>query len=794
MKSILFILLILIGGEGKAGKPSSLLLEKSRSVPVYKLSMHKWLVFPLSGQSYQTKIATLANIPLNIRWNPDKKWFYKIQVQSLSLGGAIIENRYLEFRSQQTLYSSPHLGIYSPSFYVEQDVQPTLETITLLNWSDKERAAFVRVRLISQDKDIASVYCRVFEKANVVLRNLLNYWYHLSPDNQTLLSAGNIYDTFNLSPQEKANIIDNLWKPIGPQGIPNKTFEEKILHHVEPLEGEMVTKPILPGGAYISQNRYAVIFIPEKGASFTFVLLPLDPHSKNSPSLLNLKWYGRKITDPVEIKLKTNEEGKVTHFFEKGFLVASTLKPLVLRAYDKRGQQILIQPLSIKGYRVDKKNPLEYEISHQEQQATPLRFDFRKIMSTSNDTHPQSLSYELLNEKGDILKRGSFLPLISLSSYDHLSQDPLTLLSNVYSIYLVASPEAKKLRFISTDPFYVTAYNRPLNLARHFEIPSDYYSYGSSEESLRRPWFYFSPVDADRLERNGQTFLFSIQEQPIEQDENVRLGIYEWKQFFPKENWLSTYLLVPKDPDLPQVTQAQEVTYAPFSLPMKSSIDFQGLRGVQFIRPDLIYFKKKASSEPLVVKVDGTEVYNATLSGTQGSIQLPPLAIGKHFVSIIGSSDIRVFINQNRNKEQNYFKRQAIQLGQRDTQFLYEKVDEEATLTLNLYARSQSSTKIEFKIDGPSSPENVPLLEYTIRQRNYDVFFSGAPLLFLNEKKETYLTAEPIFIKLGSDMPKGTYSITLKAADSIYGFLSQLTPGFHNKRTTTIEINPIPNK
>ena len=58
------------------------------------------------------------------------------------------------------------------------------------------------------------------------------------------------------------------------------------------------------------------------------------------------------------------------------------------------------------------------------------------------------------------------------------------------------------------------------------------------------------------------------------------------------------------------------------------------------------------------------------------------------------------------------------------------------------------------------------------------------------KKKERYCSAEPIFIKLGSDMPKGTYSITLRSSDPVYGLLSQLTPGLHNRSTTAVEITP----
>ncbi|MBP9681422.1 MAG: hypothetical protein KBD76_08450 [Bacteriovorax sp.] len=793
MKSILFILFLLMIVEGKAESPSSLLLKMAHSTPAYKLSKHKWLVFPLSSQSYETKVSTYADIPLNIPWDPNKRWLYKIQVQAVSLNGIVIESRYLEYRSQWILYKSPDLGTYSPSFYLEKDAQPTLVNFALLNWSDKERAAFVRVRLVSEDIDVLAVYCRVFEKANVIFRNLLNYWYHLSPSNQTQLAGGNIYDSFHLSQEEKENIIGNLWKPIGPQGIPHKSFQEKLLYQIEPPEGVMITKSIQPAGTYISENRYVVIFIPEKGASLTFFLLPLDPLAKNSPSILDLKWYGRKITDPLEVKLETNEEGKVTHFFEKGFLVASTLKPLILRAEDEEGQQLLAQqPLSAKGYKIDENHSLEYSISHQEGQPTPFRFDFRKIMSTPNDTHSQRISYEFLDEKGTILKKGSFLPSIAFSFYDYLSQDPLILLSNAFSSYFVVSEDVKKLRFISKDPFYIAAYNRPLNLARNFDIPGDYYTSGSPEESVRRPWFYVSPVDADQRERNGQVLLFLTQPQPIEQDPNVRLGIYEWKQFFPKENWLSTFLFVPKDPDFPQVDQAQEVTYTSLIASTKSSFYFQGLKGMKFIRPNLTYFKEKEAPESLVVKVDESEIYNETISGTHGNIQLSPISIGKHFLSIKSPTHIKIFMNQLVNKENNYLKRQAIQLGKQEVLFIYEKkVDNEAvTLTLDLFGRSQSYTKVAFKIEGPSPPENIPLVDYTIRKRNYDIFFSGDSVIFLNEKKERYCSAEPIFIKLGSDLPKGTYSITLRSSDLIYGLLSQLTPGLHNRSTTAVEIIP----
>ena len=229
MKLLFFILSLIIGSALHASKDMQLLLKHSDHTPIYQLSKENWVLFPLSHQSFQAKLATHGDLPSDTPWKPDQKWVYKVQVQVLNLKKEVIETRDLEYRAQFIRYTSQTLGTYSPSYYLENNALPTITYDTVLNWKNKQRASFVRVRLLSKDKDIQAVYCRLFEQEFIPERDLESYWNHLNPADQARMASGNAYDLSLLTLEEKKNLIRNLWKPIGPQGVPGENLHERIL-------------------------------------------------------------------------------------------------------------------------------------------------------------------------------------------------------------------------------------------------------------------------------------------------------------------------------------------------------------------------------------------------------------------------------------------------------------------------------------------------------------------------------------------------------------------------------------
>jgi len=785
----LFSLVAVTGVPAKASETFPTLVSQARSAPVYRLSMSDWILFPLSTQTFKAEVASHADLPMNTALDPDKKWSYTIQVQILNVSGTILETRDLAYESQSVLYHSQSLGTFSSSFYLEQDAQPTTPLVTLLNWKDRGRGAFVRVRLLKKDKNLQAVYCRVYEPSNLVL-HLLSYWYHLNPADKLHVSEGNIYDPSLLSPEEKKNIVQNLWAPVGPRGIPNKTFQERLLYEVTP-EGKELIKPIMPVGIYVDATHHVAVPISENNMPLRFHLAPPIATPRKGSFSLSLQWYGKGPAKPTEINLSTNSEGDVTHSFKKGIVFVSTPQPAVLQIFKNDGQEIFLKPASVKGYLIEKGKTVDYAIHHLKGRATPFRLDARKILLSPGENGAEGeLFYDFLDDKGKVLKSSSYSPMMTPSLYNRVTQDPTMNLSEADNLYFILPEKVKRVRLSANTSFFVTAYNRPEDLKRQYQIPEDYYLYESPEESLRRSWFYLSPLNTSLLSQEGRELLFSIQPQPVETDERILLGTYEWNQLIPKEEWLFLYGLMPRSLELPQNPQAQQVTYSPLPTAGKREISFHGVMGMREIRPALLYFKPKELPEPLVIKIDGKDVIKENILGTQGEIQLPPLSVGKHILTIDGPPTAKFFMSQLLRETESYLKRRLILLKKGKTEFSYIKKQstEEETLALYLIGPPQTRIPLSLKIKGPSPKEEIPLSDYTIREREYDVLFSGDPVFFLSPKKDDYLSSEPIFIKLGNDLPVGTYAITLETPNDTYALLSQLIPGHHNKRTLSIEI------
>ena len=211
MRVVIFAFLLIIGTKAWGTDPLPQLLKKAVDIPVYELSEKEWLLFPFSNPTFEARIATHADISKKTPWNPEERWSYKIEVEILSLSGEIVEKRELSYHSQVLYYSSPKFGQYTPYFYAKGDVVPTLTKLSVLNWSDKNRGVYARVRLLEKNENITGVYCRMYEKPYILLQNLLSFWYRLDPESQLRLAEGNIFDLSFLSLDEKENLIRNMW-------------------------------------------------------------------------------------------------------------------------------------------------------------------------------------------------------------------------------------------------------------------------------------------------------------------------------------------------------------------------------------------------------------------------------------------------------------------------------------------------------------------------------------------------------------------------------------------------------
>lgn len=768
------------------------ILDRSNHTVVYELSSDRWLLFPLSHVGYQAKVATHADLPPQTKWAPDQKWVYKIEVQILNHKKEILETRELEYRGQFALYKSNTLGTYHPAYYLQQDALPTLTYDSVLNWQNKSLAAYVRVRLLSKDKDVKTVHARVFEREYIPERDVQSYWNHLNPYDQARMASANIYDLSHLTMEEKKNLIRNLWKPVGPQGIPGKNLKQRVLYTIQEPEGNVEIKPILPAGIYIDAHHQAVIPFSKEEENVRFELKPLT--SSQPPYPVYLNFYERKITDPKKVQLTTDDKGNITHTCGKGRLVVWTDKPSILRLFDQKGKEIIQKPFSINSYKIDKTQSIDFEITHRKGFATPFRLNVVRILPTkSKPSKKFNLIYEFYGSDGKKIQSGKAELISEPSLYDSLAQYPTSVISTPNKVYFVIPETVKRVRFFSSEPAYASGYNRPNNVNRSYQIPEDYYIYQSPDESIRRTWFTLTPLHLNTLYKEGRKVDILVQAQPMEADKDVKAGIYEWNQVLPKGNWISYYAFVPKDPDTPEIAQQSPVLYVPLPCSKKESFTIEGLKGLEFVRPTLAYIKKTEESEKVTITVDQKPYFTDSISGNYGSLELPPLAVGKHLIEISCSQDTQCLMNQIKHEKASYFKRQVIHFQKGKAEFSYDKPKtDKNVLTLYLIGVPQKRATVTLSIKGPPSREKIHLNDFTVRNRKYDVIFSKDPIFFLAPTKTKYYTAEPIFIKLGEDLPPGSYTITLESDQSLYALMSELNPGRHNKRTLSMEIEPGP--
>lgn len=808
------------------------LLKHSRSISLTKLERDKSVRFPLLKTSRLVRIATNADFPENLDIkNSYNKELYAIKVDAYDLYGNLVESRELNYFTQVRLYFDEKWGMYLPSFYLDSNNIPSDTKVTTLNFKDSQAIAEIRISRIDSNKNLESIFARVYQPASVSGIQVDSYWSNLMPSEKERLASANLYPLDLMNDEEKRNIIRHLWTLAGPAGIPGKDYFEKSLYSIVSPQGVPYDLGLLYSGNYVDNKHSLILPVTENNSLIKIDFIPagivypkytkiwiggsndmqqgileaMRPDEDSSAGSqhdrgqkIKLEWRGRGIGANSVIEEDIDERSISRQYkFDAGLVTVSSDSPsyLNINKITSAGEEsVLLSPASSNLIRLNPADPVKYEIIHSNDSETVFRIDVRRVSSQIfTEDEVKEFTYELLDKEGRVLSKEDVKFAQSPVKLDSVVRRGDLYISDRQRMYFIFSKDVAFLRLSGPDDLFVSAYNRLEGFQRYYIIPDDYRIAESKEESLRRTWFYKTPEDYNGIRSSGRTVQIKTQPRALSDDEYVSSGIYKWENIYPgNNNWEAEEILTKVNPLAAFRAESTESTYYQLKINQPQTIEIAGFLGREYVVPTILYSAEKQGAN-ISISVDGREVLRTTLTGKKGGLNLPNMPIGKREIVVRADVPLTAYINQTKiDNEERFITRKAVGIGKGGLIFTFEKPDEQdRVITLAFYSSTQKDKKINIKINSKSLLLNKPLASYTVKNRGYEVKFTKeSEGQFYQNRDGNLYPSEPIFIKLGADLRKGKYNIEMQVENNegdLFATMGSLTAGLVNDNTISTE-------
>lgn len=780
------------------------------------LDQTQWLIYVLPPGQPMVRVITNASLPQSfIAATPTEEWQYVLQYQVLGRTGEVLLDREYAHRTQLTTYTDAQTGeTFTRRFYLHGERLPANGKVMVINLHDlPEEATQLRLRVAAPPAPILDVVARVYCRESETIQKLPGTWQRLSVKNQQILARGNLYPPELLSEEEKRNLLRQRWNTIAPEGITGVDYTRRDLYALREFAEEEETQDLLlPAGLFVAPTLHGVVTIPEEGGSLRLIFEPLPwERDKIADRTVELRWYGRELTQRKTFALRWDEQGNtVPEVLPGGLVEIVTRQSSVVRVFlTVQGQEQEITPELVvaRTYLSEKGTSIEYEIFHEQQQPTPLRVSLRCPLGSINDQPaplptiqaqaPSAVWYELLDAQQNILQAGTLYMSSRSSLYDRILATAEGIPVSEPTQYYFSLPAAVvrvRLRTLH-GPVLIAGANRPATLTREIQIPEEFYSFADSSAQLG--WFTLWPVSAEQLVLDNRVFLIAVQPKPPEDDPEVVAGRYQWEDYQPSGSWRARQLLTPTESTVIRRPQILPVAFHEIPTGQEQVVNFVTADGRQEISPTILYVRPRAASGPVVLRilVDGQMRREILVESHTSQIVLPPLSSGRHRVKVIGPDSGLTFLNYLPPEEASptVLLRTALHFDTTGFSFDYEKrTTEDETISIRFYAPHNATirTRVRVRIVGPPASTSGPFLNWTFRDRRYDVRpATGVPIPVLGMNEGWVTEGQLLAIPLGDDLRPGHYRIHCNLEHGPGGYLifSKITPSVAEQRTVFLE-------
>jgi hypothetical protein len=443
--------------------------------------------------------------------------------------------------------------------------------------------------------------------------------------------------------------------------------------------------------------------------------------------------------------------------------------------------------------------PLNYSITHVEQQPTPLRVSLRRRIappaaSAAFNTVLKAASRRVamvwLDNTGTPLHREVLTTREQCSQYDLVTgESPSTRLTEPATFHYALPPAVAQLRFVAEDDsVLIVVCTRPDELQRTQRLPDEGTQSGRLE-SAARTWFPLQPDNAMVHRRHHQSLVMKVQARPPDRDPAILAGHYEWESFQPRSFWQGRYFLTRRESSGPLREEASNTTYCEWPIRHAERLTVRPPRGAAELRPRLIYVADHLAAQPIRLILDERAWFSFRPRALQGELVLPELssaiADSGHSLQIVAEPGIRIFLRSLLTERPRlYLKRFGLLFSEGQLQF---EVDKHSAETERLLVRVYFPNGLDRPLSLRARLLNVhrvssgPFSDWTLTSRQFEIEpqpASRSPVL--DDEAATIDSGQRCLLRLGDDLPPGPYTLHLSlpgdAPRDVYAIVSRLTP------------------
>ena len=768
----------------------------------YILDEKKWTSFPIPLPGSQARVVTNANLPSSYNAKPDEEERYSYQFQVIDANDNILSDRVYNHRTKITTFKDKDGDVFTNSFYADSDLAPFDSRSMRIDLSGMEKGKLIRFRLLSKDKTVSDVGLRLYVYLEHETEQPGYLWRRLSDKQKIRLTKGNVYEHELLADEEKRNLIQRTWIPLGPLGADGKDYQTRKLYILQEAEGEAVDFDLQPAGFYIKEGHRGTLPVPEEGGKIRLEFLNM---SGRSPQDIRLRWYGRGIAMRKDYTVSWKEENDTgfEEIFQGGMIEISPSDNVAVKAFIINGREdtdITPFPFYVRAFITGPGLPVEYKIHHTGDKPTPFKVVFRYRIPQQKEgasaVNPRYADYQLLDKDGKTVKSGS-IPLtvksgpipsaIGLSLYDGVAGNPVDMdISNPALSNFYIPDTVNSIRFSSGAELLVAAYTRPDGMPREVMVPEDYYA-ATVQEEKEPGWFAVRPANYKSLVSGNRSMLLITQPRPAEDNEDLMAGRYLWEDFNLEVGRPSRYILTSAvAADISG--KDKESYYSLLSPNHNMTVEFVPVAGLAKISPTLIYLRK--SSDPVFVKffLDNNLHYETRIAGTRGNIEIPPVKFGRHTIRVESRGSAEFYLNNIEGGEHVFFKRLVSRLDQKGLDFMYKKqTPSDELLSVRFYSPSKNTERniIFASIDAGRIILSGPVESWTFTRHRFSIRPDNrGQAAVLNTYNDYLENGQLFFIRFGSDLPPGDYHVHINLESGTGGYisLSRVLPGLFEER------------
>jgi hypothetical protein len=466
-------------------------------------------------------------------------------------------------------------------------------------------------------------------------------------------------------------------------------------------------------------------------------------------------------------------------------------------------------------YLVEPGQSIDFAVVHADHMPTPFRIDVRHLPSPPRAGHapPPTVTYELLNSKGEAVQSGHLVSEAAMSRYDRIPNlSPETSVSDPSTTFFAIPHQVTHLRVSLPSPppaapMLIAAWNRPPDLVRELYIghDSDASDHGDTsdddaaelEDQRQWAWFPKPPEHFKHLVAEQHAYLLHVQPRPPDDETDLQTEDYQVESYRPEGMWHGRYLFLPRGPDqTPLRPQALAVAFQSLPTGREQRLVLGGLPQLRFLQPTLMHFSKTGKPQQFEVIIDGVQQHQGTTTGQQGEIDLPVVSVGAHRIRVNSQPETWWYINHVISSAPSHVKRLAYRFDRAGLSFLYERQHAtEETLSMRWHApySTRQSTHIYAHLELSSISRQTPSPTWTFHERRYVLAPApGPPIAVLNTVAAHVDSGQPFFLPIGHDVPAGRYHIRLRLERGPPGYLTlvELKRGVFESRQFTEEKVP----